>query len=86
MLHLARGPGAALLTTPLLAVRAAGPADEFIVAAMPEAYRSSHTLRPAKRRTLVSGTMSEKNLQLHVFLLLCTFARVAAGAFFFFFV
>jgi hypothetical protein len=40
-------------------------------------------LTPAKRRTLVGEAIGEKKPWLHVFLLLRTFARVPAGAFFF---
>jgi hypothetical protein len=45
-----------------LAVRGAGSPVKFIVSAMPEASRSSSTSRPAKRRTRVSETISEKKL------------------------
>jgi hypothetical protein len=36
--------------------------DIYAVSAMPEASRSSSTSRPAKRRTRVSETISEKKL------------------------
>ena len=50
------------LANELLAVRGAGSPVKFIVSAMPEASRSSSTSRPAKPRTRVSETISEKKL------------------------
>ena len=50
------------LANKLLAVRGAGSPVKFIVSAMPEASRSSSISRPAKRRTRVSETISEKKL------------------------
>jgi hypothetical protein len=53
------------------------------VSVMPRGIPLVFHVTPAKRRTRVGETISEKNPWLHVFLLLRSFARIPAGAFFF---